>query len=46
MAKYRAARSRSRSKVTKAHGAIPCIVFLVSAMALLMLLFYSILKPK
>jgi hypothetical protein len=46
MAKFRAAASRKKRKVSNARGAIPCIVFLVSAMALLMLLFYSILKPR
>jgi hypothetical protein len=46
MAKFRAAASRKKSKASNARGAIPCIVFMVSAMALLMLLFYAILKPK
>ncbi len=36
--------ARGKKKASGMRGAIPCIVFLVSAMALLMLLFYSILK--
>jgi hypothetical protein len=46
MAKFRAASSRKKRKVPKSRGAIPCVLFLVSAMALLMLLFYAILKPR
>jgi hypothetical protein len=46
MAKFRAAASRKKRKAADARGAIPCIVVLVSAMALLMLLFYWILKPS
>ena len=46
MAKYRPAGSRKKSKGPGARGIIPCIVFLLAGMALLMLLFYSILKPS
>ena len=46
MAKFRLAGSRKKTKSPNARGAIPCIVFLVLGMALLVLLFYSILKPS
>ena len=44
MAKFKLAGSRKKSKGAKARGAIPCAIFLISAMALLALLFYSMLK--
>ena len=44
MAKFKLAGARKKSKGTKARGAIPCVIFLISAMALLALLFYSMLK--
>ena len=43
MAKFKPART-GKKKATSARGAIPCIVFLISGMALLILLFYSILR--
>jgi hypothetical protein len=47
MAKFKPVRAGSRkAKGPKARGAIPCIVFLVSLMALLMLLFSSILSQS
>lgn len=46
MAKFRPAGSKRKTKGPSARGAIPCIVFLVCGMALLILLFYSILKPS
>jgi hypothetical protein len=46
MAKYRPAGSRKKTKSTGARGVIPCVVFLIAGMTLLMLLFYSILKPS
>lgn len=45
MAKFKPARDKKKKKAPSGlRGAIPCIVFLLSAMALLMLLFYAILK--
>lgn len=44
MAKFKLAGARKKSKGSKAKGAIPCVIFLISGMALLALLFYSILK--
>jgi hypothetical protein len=43
MAKFKAARP-GKKKPSQSRGALPCIVFLISGMALLMLLFYSILR--
>jgi hypothetical protein len=43
MAKFKPARS-GKKKTSEVRGAIPCIVFLISGMALLILLFYSILR--
>ncbi len=44
MAKFRPARGKRKQPGMR--GAIPCIVFLLSGMALLMLLFYSILRSS
>ena len=45
MAKFKPARGKKAPR-PKARGAIPCIIFLISGMALLILLFYAILKPS
>ena len=46
MAKFKPVRAGGKKKAPKARGAIPCIVFLVSLMALLILLFTSILSQS
>ncbi len=47
MAKYKLAGSKKKKSTgSDARGAIPCVIFLIAGMALLMLLFYSILKPS
>lgn len=45
MAKFKPARGK-KAAPKKARGAIPCIIVLISGMALLILLFYAILKPS
>jgi hypothetical protein len=46
MAKFKPARAKGSGKAAPtARGAIPCILILVLGMALLLLLFYAILKP-
>lgn len=44
MGKFKPARRKTKKPPTR--GAIPCIVFMLAGMALLLLLFYSILKPS
>jgi hypothetical protein len=44
MSKYRPAGSKAKSAGPRKRGAVPCIIFLAALMALLMLLFYGILK--
>jgi hypothetical protein len=46
MAKFKLAGSKKKGKSAKARGAFPCIFFMLSAMALLMLLFYAVLPKK
>jgi hypothetical protein len=47
MAKIKAARPRTaKPKAPGARGAIPCMILFLAAMALLFLVFYSILKPS
>lgn len=45
MAKFKPAKGK-RAAAPKARGAVPCIVFLVSGMSLLLLLFYYMLSAK
>jgi len=42
MAKFKPA--KAKKKAPPARGAVPCIILLISGMALLFLLFWSILK--
>ncbi len=44
MAKFRPAKAKGKGKASSMRGAIPCVVFLVCGMALLILLFAAILK--
>jgi hypothetical protein len=47
MSKYKAAKAKGKGKGgggERKRGAIPCVLFLIAAMALLMLLFYGIMK--
>ncbi len=46
MAKFKPARPKAKAKAPKARGAVPCILFLLLGMTLLLLLFYAILKPS
>jgi hypothetical protein len=43
MAKYRLAKSRKQARPS-ARGAVPCIILIITGMALLFFLFYAILK--
>jgi hypothetical protein len=44
MAKYKPAKAKGKGKASGMRGAVPCVVFLVCGMALLILLFAAILK--
>jgi hypothetical protein len=44
MAKYKPAKAKGKSKASSMRGAVPCAVFLICGMALLILLFAAILK--
>jgi hypothetical protein len=45
MAKYKAAGAKTKGgKDERKRGAIPCVVFLVALLALLLMLFYAFLK--
>ncbi len=49
MAKFKPARPKGKGgakPAASARGVIPCVLFLVLGMALLVLLFYAILKPS
>ncbi len=46
MAKFKPAKGKRSAAAPKARGAVPCIVFLLSAMALLLLLFYYMVSAK
>lgn len=49
MAKFKPARPKGKGSgkpAASARGAIPCVLVLVFGMALLVLLFYAILKPS
>ncbi len=48
MAKYKAAKAKGKGRKSgkgeRKRGAIPCILFLIALMALLLLLFYGVLR--
>ncbi|MCS6951629.1 MAG: hypothetical protein RMK57_03760 [Bryobacterales bacterium] len=44
MGKFKPAKAKKKAKPRSALSAIPCLILLVSGMALLSLLFYSILQ--
>jgi len=45
MAKYKLAKAKGKGgKGERKRGAVPCILFLVALMTLLLLLFYGVLK--
>jgi len=45
MAKFKPARGRKK-KGTRPQGAVPCVIFLISAMALVLLLLYFVMKSS
>lgn len=44
MVKFKPAKQQKKKTPSGLRSAIPCLVFLLSAMALLMILFYAILR--
>jgi len=44
MVRYKPAKAEKKKAPSGLRSAIPCLVFMVSAMALLMVLFYAILR--
>ncbi len=46
MVKFKPAKTKKKSTPSGLRSAIPCLVFLLSAMALLLLLFYAILRAS
>lgn len=45
MGKFKAAKGR-KTKDSRPRAAVPCILLIVSAMALLSMLFYMVIKPR
>lgn len=45
MVKFKPAREKKKKTPSGLRSGIPCLILMISAMALLMLLFYAILRP-
>jgi hypothetical protein len=44
MAKFKATRGKAKAKEKKTRGLIPCLILVISAIVLVNLLFYAMLK--
>jgi len=44
MPKYRPVKAKGKSGAERKHAAVPCIMFLIALMVLLLLLFYGFVK--